>query len=231
MIIDCTLDKTDGTFKANPVALKQPFVGNVFIQGQCFRSQTEGMFERYGFRLVDRIVDSDIVCWLGGSDINPKLYGEKPSGATSWSDYQDSSDLMALEKAGDRFKVGICRGAQLLNCIPNGGKLWQDIKQHGHEHFVTDVITGQIYKTNSIHHQQMRPGPKAELVAWTSTSVKKESEKEVWHKGMDSKNEKDIEALWYEDTKSLLVQWHPELGSFDSTKYFMNLMERYFLAA
>lgn len=208
--------------------------GAVYLQGSCFYTQAFRMWETNGYEVVEDVDLADIVCWLGGADINPSIYGEKPNGTHQWNARQDDSDLAMVETAGNRFKVGICRGAQLLNCVPNGGRLWQNVDAHQGQHPVTDVITGKPYWTNSIHHQALRLTDKAELVAYTSMSKLKQSETEVWRKQVGNRVEKDVEAAWYADTRSLLVQWHPELGNSGVSKsetYFMELMERYYDAA
>lgn len=208
----------------------RPFKGAVYLQGSCFYSSAQKLWTGAGYELVGNIHDSDIVCWLGGSDINPRIYGERKSGTHGWNDEQDESDLRAVDKAGDRFKVGICRGAQLLNCYPNGGSLWQNIDRHGgNQHKILDVLTEAEYTVNSIHHQQMRPTDAAEILATADVATHKECESKTWHKGDYS--EPDIEAVYYGDTKSLCVQWHPEVGGADSVSYFHNLMSRYYLAA
>lgn len=240
MVLD-TYKDNDGVYKVlNPVCLledstrhalqSQPKAG-VFIQGACFYKQAFKMWESNGYEVVKDMALADIVCWLGGSDINPKLYGEKPHGSHGFWDSQDTDDLHALEEAQDRFKVGICRGAQLLNVIPNGGKLWQDTNNHGGQHRVTDALTKETYWTNSIHHQQLKLAPEGELIAYATESTFKRSEGIEWKKTENSAAEIDVEAAWYPKTKSLLIQWHPEVGGNDSTKYFFNLMDRYYHAA
>lgn len=231
----------DGTFKLLPLApsseLKKPFKGAVYIVGDCFRTNAERLWTTRGYELVKDIQDSDIVCWLGGADINPKLYGEKKCGASYWDDEQDRYELKMLDLAGDRFKVGICRGAQLLNCIPNKGSLWQHTDGHSAFHKVRDVLTDTVYTINSIHHQQLRLTDKAELVAYTNISTHKECEKFTWYKGQNHPiaeeplADKDVEAAFYPETKSLLIQWHPEIDGQVSVDYFHSLVERYYLAA
>jgi putative glutamine amidotransferase len=209
--------------------LTRPFKGAVYLQGSCFYQGAVRLWENAGYELVRDIESSDIVCWLGGADINPAIYGERPAGASYFSSEQDAEDIAAVKKAGNRFKVGICRGAQLLNCYPNGGSLWQHIDRHGGHHKVTDVLTEAEYEVNSIHHQQMLPTDDGEILAFANEATYKKREGREWRRG-DS-TDPDIEAVWYEKTKSLLVQWHPEVGGADSVSYFNNLMERYYLAA
>lgn len=207
--------------------------GSVFIQGDFAKKSTEKLLTNYGFTLADSIEECDVLCLLGGADINPALYGERMSGTSGFSQIKDAEDLNAIKKAGNRFKLGICRGAQLLNCIPNGGSLWQDVNHHGYgEHLVTDVITGCKFNVNSLHHQQIRLTDKAELVAWTDVSTFKTGGQGPWYSDT-GKPDKDVEAAYYPDTRSLLIQWHPELGQDgdDSIEYFYDLLERYYDAA
>lgn len=206
------------------------FKGAVFVQGDFANQQTKRIFYNHGYEITNDIDLADIVVWTGGADINPGLYGEKPSGAVGWSNSRDEADIKAIHKAKDQFKVGICRGAQLLNCIPNGGSLWQDVDEHVGDHSILDLITKKPYVVNSLHHQQMRPTDKAEIIAVTKLARVKARQNHSWHVD-NNEDDPDIEALWYPETKSLCVQWHPEFGGADSTSYFFNLMDRYYNAA
>lgn len=212
------------------------FKGAVFVQGAFANEITKGMFYNQGYEITEDIEMADIVVWTGGADINPKIYGESPSkpfGAGGWNDFRDQDDLRAIEKAKELFKVGICRGAQLLNCVPNGGSLWQDVDRHnGGDHSVLDLITKKGYIVNSLHHQQMRPTDKAEIIAVTKLSRVKQRHGHAWHVD-NNEDDPDIEALWYPETKSLCLQWHPEFSrpGEDSHDYLFNLLNRYYHAA
>lgn len=205
--------------------------GKVFVQGVFANHQTRMLFETYGYQTVDRWQEADIVCWTGGEDINPRIYNEEPAGAEHWSTRRDSQDLAMIYDAKDRFKVGICRGAQLLNCVPNNGTLWQDVDAHIGTHDATDVITGEKIRLNSLHHQGIRLTEKAEMVAFTNIATEKYSYSNVWYKDRDEPDP-DVEAAWYPETRCLLMQWHPEFDvKGPSGFYFQRLMERYYLAA
>jgi len=209
------------------------FKGAVFVQGAFANEITKKMFYNQGYEITEDIDLADIVVWTGGADINPEIYGERPSGACGWNDLRDKADLKAIERAKNQFKIGICRGAQLLNCVPNGGKLWQDIDRHaGSDHSILDVITKKGLIVNSLHHQQMRPTSKAEIIAYTKIARVKESQDDQWHCD-NNKEDLDIEALWYPETKSLCLQWHPEFSrpGEDSHDYLFNLIDRYYHAA
>jgi len=207
--------------------------GRVFVQGDFANAATYRLFTTRGYEKATSIEDADIVVWTGGEDINPKLYNEQPAGASWWSDSRDSDDISAIERAKGKFLVGICRGAQLLNVIPNGGSLWQDVNNHGGGvHNIHDLITGETIQVNSIHHQQLRLTDKAELVASTNLSTEKYSYAGTWKASVDSSPDPDVEVAWYPHTRSLLFQGHPEFDQNGSTgNYFHRLLERFYHAA
>lgn len=61
--------------------------------------------------IVDKIEDADVIQFIGGADINPELYGEKPIERTSCDLNADKRDMDAWNKAKpNQLKVGICRG-------------------------------------------------------------------------------------------------------------------------
>lgn len=213
----------------------------VFVQGgpqRAYKDITEKIFEAQDvYKIVGSVDDADIVVWTGGQDIYPRLYNEEPLNSTYYTLERDKYDLKVLEKAvaKNKFLVGICRGAQLLNVIPNNGKLWQDVDNHGSGyHKVYDVLSQTWINTNSVHHQMMKPGPQAEIVAYTNKSTYRKSEgmllKSPYLEGstVEIERNKDIEVLYYAGTKSLLVQFHPEFGHKETTDYFFELMERKF---
>ena len=208
----------------------------VFIKGPPYYDMTKTTFERLGggkYEVTKDFDAADIICWTGGEDIHPAIYGEKPLNGTYYDKRRDISDLECVDKAvkQKKFLVGICRGAQLLNCVPNGGKLWQDVDGHSGVHPVFDCLTGTWKVTNSVHHQMMIPGEFAELLAWAKTCNHRWSDGKEWKKPKTDnplERDKDVEALWYPATQSLLVQFHPEFSHPPTTEYFWSLMDAYF---
>lgn len=213
-------------------------LAKVFVQGPAFGSITKQTFVDEGkYAVVDTIKESDICVWTGGEDIFPGLYGERPLQGTYFSRHRDKADLEAVKEAveGNKFLIGICRGAQLLNVIPNGGKLWQDVDNHEScIHKAFDCISGQWIRVNSVHHQALRVTDEAEIICWATESTEKRSESIVWNikdlvnSRYDSEKDKDIEACWYPKTRSLLFQGHPEFGHPPTTAYFFGLMDKYY---
>lgn len=215
----------------------------VYVQGRAYASQTRQIFRDLSctkdYELVTSIPDSDIVVWTGGEDISPEIYGEEAIERTQIpTKSRDLDDLRAVDEAfkGKKFLVGICRGAQLLNCVPNGGRLWQHVNNHMGHHRIFDCVYGTYLSVNSFHHQMMRPTKDADIVAWAVQSSRRESQHEIWTSSTDkadimepiTEGQKDPEALWYPKTNSLCVQFHPEFGHPPTTQYFFRLMDAYF---
>lgn len=199
----------------------------VYITSGAFLGSVCSMFRERGFTLVDRIENADILCLTGGADINPLLYGEKALPATWFSESRDDEEVQAFSEAVERglFIFGICRGGQLANVL-NGGKLWQHIEGHGSRHPMVDKITGEVVETSSIHHQMFRPAPDALIVATCNEAHLKVAEHDKWE-AKDGKPDDDVEVCWYEKSRSLCIQGHPEVGPTRFTNYCFELMERY----
>ena len=189
------------------------------------------MFADAGFSGARSVDDADIVCFTGGEDVDPQLYGEKAIEGTFYSARRDAveaacyGEALALQKP----MVGICRGSQFLN-VMNGGKLWQDVNNHCSGHSLVDMKTGEvIHNMTSTHHQQMIPGKDAAILAVASLSTIKKSDSQTLHR--DKPETDDIEVLWYPDSLSLCFQPHPEFHHGDCRNYFLDLVDEYILPA
>lgn len=203
-------------------------VKKVHVVGNVYSQQTAAIFAKMpeDFEVVKDFKDADIYVFTGGEDIDPAIYNDKRLSVSQFNRHRDEYELDAhghIEK--DKIKIGICRGAQLLNCL-NGGQLWQDVNNHwgGHHEIVINVkgITPTNTATiNSIHHQMMIAGPKAETlaVAYEST-YRVKGDREV--RGTIFT---DNEVLWYPDTKSFCFQAHPEFGHPETTDIFFKMLK------
>lgn len=189
------------------------------------------MFRSNGYTVVQDVAEADIVVFTGGADINPALYGEKPHPRTHFGYERDRLELQVYRKAKDKFKIGLCRGGQLLNVL-SGGKLWQHVDNHHGPHTIRDINTGTLIRVTSIHHQSFRPGKNAVVVATTKLSTKKEAMNASWVKNQLPENhhhETDFEVLYYPETRCLCIQSHPEMEHSDEAKnYFHELISRYY---
>lgn len=167
----------------------------------------------YKMQQVTDPFQADVVIWNGGEDIGTSIYGEKSMGANvpykpSQRDTEEIELFNLLEGKPGKLLFGICRGAQLLNCL-NGGKLYQDINNHTGSHDMYDCTTGEILRVTSTHHQQMRASPEATIIGVSNRSTYK------WgatvHMPLPVINRgDDMEILWYPRSHSLCVQGHPE---------------------
>ena len=169
----------------------------------------------------------DVVFFMGGTDIETRLYNEKPLPQTQRPNLQrDAYEINLYQHLKSIPKIGICRGAQLL-CVLNGGSLWQHV--NGHEfrgHPIWDVY-GKSVISSSVHHQQMILPKEAKLIAWTknvSNLRAKEGKKE------EGPITREPEIAYLPATKDkgeeLWVQGHPEFGPNEFTKYFFELVDK-----
>lgn len=206
----------------------------VFIQGSCFAGSIRGMLAAYGgptkFKQAKTVAEADMILYTGGADISPQLYGEPTLYGTSVSHEQDKKDLLTYREGLrlDKYHVGICRGAQLL-AVLNGGKLWQDVNKHaGPNHEVIDVLSRKRYEVSSLHHQGIVLNKEtSELLAWTDIATNKTGSGIAWYKSYDTGTSVDVEAFWCPKTRSLGVQWHPEIGPDTCVEWFFHYLETY----
>ena len=120
------------------------------------------MFQEEGYEIVKEQSAADIVCFGGGDDVSPELYGE--NNTHSYSNMKrDLHCIYIYNKARSLGQkcVGICRGGQFLH-VMNGGKLCQHIEGHRNKtHSVCDItvagpIHGELWlNVTSDHHQSM----------------------------------------------------------------------------
>lgn len=200
----------------------------VFIVGGGY--DYEQLFERLGYEAVGAAIMPDLVCFTGGSDVSPGVYGDKPHPQTYSDAYRDQKEAQIMLSYVEKGVplVGICRGGQFLNCM-SGGRMYQHVDKHCRSHSITDARTGEQVFVSSTHHQMMMPSPEALLVASSTLGGSRE-----WFDGEVFKrdvSEEDIEVVYYENTKALCFQPHPEFQSAEyggMEKYFAGLLKEFF---
>lgn len=171
----------------------------------------------YKLREVHRPHEADVIVWNGGEDIGTSIYNEEPiyRGIPHERSKRDGDEIKLFDSfAHDQSKllVGICRGAQLLNCL-NGGSLWQDVNGHTRAHDMIDLRSKEVIRVTSTHHQQMIPAKDSgEVIGIANCSTFKErsNEKSVRSTAKNIIDGVDVEIMWYPSTQSLLIQGHPE---------------------
>lgn len=187
----------------------------------AFDTSVASMFHRRGHEVVD-LETADVLVFTGGADIDPSLYGE--SNVRSYPNpSRDDYEVGVFDKYPEKPRIGICRGAQLLNVL-SGGKLWQDINTHPGSHLVRDHETNEEFRVSSLHHQLMRPAPDGLVLSSCrlTNSVMAEGV-ELFRNQHDYE---DVEAVYYERTRSFCFQPHPEIDK-ECEEYFFILLSRY----
>lgn len=197
-----------------------------------------GMFYDLGYRGTSDLMLADLVVFTGGEDIDPVLYGEEPIPQCGHLNQRRDQHEVEVFNNAKNFQIpmlGICRGAQFLN-VMNGGKLWQHVDNHTMSHAAKCLLTGEIITVTSTHHQMMRPPDHADLVMIAHHEDKRDTPSLCTRKMAEgitqypSLADCDPEVVWFEDTKTLCVQFHPEYGSAKDTcrPYFIRLMNNFF---
>lgn len=179
--------------------------------------------------------DPDLLVFCGGADISPELYGQRNvrSGTNVARDKREI-ELWEYGMSKGIPMLGICRGGQLLNVL-NGGSMWQDASIHarGVTHDIIDTRTGNVHQTNSHHHQIMRAGKSAELIAiheMLPIDRKTDDRGTFGYEDLTAGERHNHEVLFYPETNSLCFQGHPEFGTMpaEGGKYFWSLVKEKF---
>lgn len=210
-------------------------IPRVYVEGR--QRALEEVFEQLGWKtayICDK--DVDIIVLQGGADINPEWYNRKRHPQTGIPNHgfdKQTANLIDFATEVGIDLIGICRGAQFINAIM-GGDMWQHVTRHGNGHEVLDLDTGDVWYTNSVHHQMMIPHATGKLLAVTLDRVTDRAER-VDDKGtiLTSNNSAqqpvvEAEVIWYDKFNALCFQAHPEYDNAHGTtrQYFYNLLRR-----
>lgn len=171
------------------------------------------MFAQQGFEKADSVDDADLVCFVGGADVDPSRYQQEPYDNNSYYDTQrDAKEAEVYRKCmKDSIPmVGICRGAQFLH-VMCGGELWQDVDNHTRDHDIIDIEWLQTIPVSSTHHQMMKINDEMSLIA---TTVEPVATYFVSGRDLKEKDQLEVEACSYEEHAVLCVQGHPEFPEY-----------------
>lgn len=191
------------------------------------------MFQReQGYEIVDTIQKADAIQFTGGEDVTPKLYGEARHPFTYNNPARDSVEGDIFEQVlGKKIMLGICRGSQFLN-VMNGGSLYQDVDNHaiGGVHPCYSEHLKRTVEVTSTHHQMMRPHKRGEVEGWAwKLATRKEHMDPEGNITTRLNDPKDVEVVYYDDTRCLCFQPHPEFAGVHSTReYYFSLLNYYF---
>jgi gamma-glutamyl-gamma-aminobutyrate hydrolase PuuD len=191
--------------------------------------QYDELFRGMGHSIVSTIDFAEMLCFTGGADVTPEIYGDKAHTFTGYDRHRDEYEFKLFNRALelDLPMVGICRGAQFLN-VMNGGRMYQHVSKHTAPHEIIDLQTGETVLVSSTHHQMMMMAPNGLLVASSALGGTRE-----WYDGEIARkdvSDEDIEVVYYEDSNCLCFQPHPEFPSFEyepMRDYFERLINKF----
>lgn len=191
-------------------------------------------------QLEENIKDIDLICFGGGEDISPSIYGHRnvASHATNNMSPRDlfESQVFKIAQKNNVPMLGICRGAQLV-CALSGGKLIQDFKGNHSKRSTHVMMTdeGTTLNMSSYHHQMMYPfNVNHKLLAWVAVADENARMYAYDAERMNIGNnlKREPEAVYFPDTKALGVQGHPEYfteTNEESQVYTRKIVEQYLL--
>lgn len=213
------------TYEGNQPYPKFPKDFKVYIEGHCFRQGTIMMFARAGCKSAESIEDADLVVFLGGEDIDPELYGEKPHKHTSFNPRRDAREVAVFDKCIELKKpmFGICRGMQFIHA-KSGGKLHQHVVGHaGRPHDIIDLESGDTLRATSLHHQMCVENEKCIPLAYAVPGTTQSAVYEGHGYAVHDPKHKDLEAAVYLEQRAIGVQGHPEIdGESPYVKWCLN---------
>lgn len=188
-----------------------------------------------GYENTNDIKKSDLIFFVGGSDVSPELYGEKKGFRTYCDKERDRKEVELFNLSENILKIGVCRGGQFLT-VMNGFKLVQDSCHPGYHKI--DTFDEKTLKASSTHHQQfllqpnnLRDSSKFTLIGWANNLSGKHlnGNDEDYNFDIDYK---EPEIVVYESRDcgiSVAVQTHPEFFEFNhpTVRYLQNLIKNY----
>lgn len=192
-------------------------------------SEYNNLFKSLGFSLTTSLKEASLVCFTGGADVSPQLYGAHEHALTHTHPARDVQEKLVFDNARELGipMVGICRGAQFLN-VMSGGAMYQHVTKHTRPHDIVDKFTGECVLVSSTHHQMMKPSEDGTLVAFSSLGGEREwYEGQVFHRDISAE---DNEVVFYAKSKCLCFQPHPEFDEPEYAsmrEYFRSLLTRY----
>jgi putative glutamine amidotransferase len=179
--------------------------------------------------VIRRCLDAiDGLVIVGGEDVDPALYGERPRPGTGTIFGPRLAFEQSLYRGARRRRLpmlGVCYGMQLINVL-HGGTLWQDIAR--------DAGSAQDHrdKRHPLHAVRIEKGSRlARIVGTTRARVHCEHHQAVRRlargfRAVAHAADGQIEAMESAAEQVLAVQWHPErtLGSRATQRLFRHLV-------
>ena len=182
----------------------------ILIEGSYGDCDYARFFKANGFDVVEDIYEADLICFTGGSDVNPALYSSDVHPTTHYDERRDTYCVGLYQEAKSLGLpcLGICRGSQFL-CVMNDGSLYQDIDGHTQSH-LAHTFDGKIIPVTSTHHQEMKPSGNYELLMSACAGnyrsyVNANGVPTTIHASTPT-----VESVYWPDSNDLSIQGHPE---------------------
>jgi gamma-glutamyl-gamma-aminobutyrate hydrolase PuuD len=160
-----------------------------------------------------------LVVFSGGEDVGPFFYGGQDPRNICYTNYRrDYFEQRVFNHCRKHFikMTGICRGFQFLN-VMSGGKMYQHVNYHGQEHPAYFLWKKEDYVVSSTHHQLVKLPQDGIPIIW---STSRRSNVYIGPNGeIAVPPEKEIEAAIFPSTKTVGVQYHPEMMMSDKPGY------------
>jgi anthranilate/para-aminobenzoate synthase component II len=164
-----------------------------------------------------------LVCFTGGEDVSPELYGHKNLGSHN-SKARDEREVLIFEMA-KKHKIpmtGICRGSQFLNVMCGGTMIQHLGESHGGSLHRCETVDGKTFQVTSSHHQMVVPGEGGEILACAAIRVTPgscaydgELPAIVMEEDEEGRYVRVTEAFCYPEYRVFAVQHHPEWQGID----------------
>ncbi len=208
------------------------------------------------YRLGMELFPTDVLIFGGGTDINPRLYGQSRIFQTEYPDVKrDQMEEIAFHHAQKVHAAcfGICRGSQFLTAM-SGGELFQHVTGHGGDHPIElEANTAHLLRqriatwpdklfVTSTHHQMMNPFKMPvedyKILAFANPCRSnqylvgpKYDKKTLPAIGLSSIAPSfEPEIVYYPKTRSLAIQGHPEfLNETHPFSYLSHLLVEHYL--
>lgn len=183
--------------------------------------------------------DFDLVCFTGGEDVSPELYGHQNlnSGNSLARDRREREVFEMADKYGIPM-TGICRGSQFLNVMCGGTMVQHLRRSHGGGRHGCHTYDGQFFEVTSSHHQMNVPSEEAIILAWAeqrllvSDCVYDGNLPQIVQEGNEENLKEDgemmvrvTEAFAYPKRNIFAVQHHPEWQDLDEEAPQWTLMK------
>jgi GMP synthase-like glutamine amidotransferase len=221
--------------------MKQKKIKIAFADGRVDESYVDFLKIRFAVEVKDAHNDPgifkdpiDLLVFTGGEDVSPKLYNQQKGMYTSTNENRDSLERHSFSVFENVPKLGICRGAQFLT-VMNGGKLIQHVVNHGQSHPIIVDGWGE-YLMTSTHHQMLFPFNLSEK-EYQMIAYSKYFRSTVYLNGDNEEidlpnNFLEPEIVYYDKSRSLCIQGHPEFSSApEETKMMsLDLIEKYLIS-